>query len=399
MFKGNNKHYFFLLLTFALLVWFEYSTPKQVDWRRTYSKNDKIPFGCNAFFRLLDEDIYKSKIKKQKQTPFNVLLNPSGKKSAYIFINKNLSFSKLDSKYLMQFVEKGNDVLFASSSFYDNSIADTFKIRTSSGYNFDFYGDSTKTYNFNFSNSMLRSKENYTYKKGFDNAFFDLFDTSMVTVLAKERDSAAVFLKASWGMGNFYFISVPDIYTNYFVVNNPSREFAYKTLSYIDAEQIWWDEYYKGSNVNRGSELQFIFSNDSLYTAYLLTFISLIIFMIFAVKRRQRAIQIVEPLPNTTLQFVEVVGSVYYNSKNHKIIAEEKINSFYEFLRNKFLVSNRRMDEESVSRISKLSTIPLDEIKKLFLIIGMVLQQGSITEQELIELNTSIENFHKLNKR
>ena len=57
------------------------------------------------------------------------------------------------------------------------------------------------------------------------------------------------------------------------------------------------------------------------------------------------------------------------------------------------------MDEESVLRVSKLSTVPLDEIKKLFLIIGMVLRQGSMTERELIELNASIENFYKLNKR
>src|SRR3954467_13791232 len=112
MFKGSNKNYLFLLLLFALLVWVEYSSPKPVDWRKTYSKSDKIPFGCNAFFRLLDEDIYKGKMEKQKQTPFNVLLNAREKRSAYVFINQSLSFSKLDAKYLMQFVESDNDVFF-----------------------------------------------------------------------------------------------------------------------------------------------------------------------------------------------------------------------------------------------------------------------------------------------
>jgi hypothetical protein len=121
--------------------------------------------------------------------------------------------------------------------------------------------------------------------------------------------------------------------------------------------------------------------------------------MIFAMKRRQRPIAIVEPLANNTLQFVEVVGSVYYNSHNHKIIAEEKINSLFEFLRAKFFVSSRKADEETLLRISKLSTIPLPEIKDLFLKIGMVWRQASITEQELIELNTAIENFYKQNKR
>ena len=399
MFRGANKNYFVLLLLFVLLVWVEYSTPKPVDWRRTYSKIDKIPFGCNAFFRLLDEDIYKDKMVKQKQTPFHVLLIASQKKSAYVFINSSLSFSKLDAKYLMQFVEAGNDVFFAANSFWDNAIADTFKIRSRGNYYSGVYGDSTKTYNFNFSNPILKAKADYKYKKGFVNSSFVSFDTNRVTVLATYDDTNAVFLRAPMGAGNFYFLSVPDIYTNYFVVNNPNREFAYKTISYINADKILWDEYYKGKEIDRGSPLQFIFSNDSLYTAYLLTLISLIIFMIFAMKRRQRAIAVVEPLPKTTLQFVEVIGSVYYNSKNHKIIAEEKINSFYEFLRAKFLVNSRKMDEETFLRISKLSTVSLGEVKKLFLLTGMVMRQGSITEKELIELNTAIENFHKLNKR
>jgi hypothetical protein len=398
MFKGANRNYLFLLLLFALLVWVEYSIPKPVDWKRTYSKTDKIPYGCNAFFRLLDEDIYEDKIEKQQQTPFNVLLKNPEKKSAYLFINGSLSFSKLDTKYLMQFVEAGNDVFLATGSFWYNTIADTFKIK-SSGYSLDSYGDSSKVHNLNFKNPALRAKTDYKYKKGFDNTYFESFDTSIVTILATSDDTNAIFLRVPMGSGNFYFLSVPDIYTNYFIVNNPNREFAYKTLSYLNADAIWWDEYFKGKEMDRGNTLQFIFGNDSLYTAYLLTLISLIIFMIFAMKRRQRAIAVVDPLPNSTLQFVEVIGSVYYNSRNHKIIAEEKINSFYEFLRAKFLVTSRRMDEETFLRISKLSTIPLEEIKKLFLTIGMVLKQGSITEAELIELNSAIENFHKLNKR
>lgn len=399
MFKSATRNYILLVLLFTLLVWVEYSTPKPVDWRRTYSRSDKIPFGCNAMYRLLDEDICKGKMEKQKQTPFNVLLIAPEKKSAYVFVNSHLSFSKLDSKYLMQFVEEGNDVFLAANNFWDNPVADTFKISSSNGYYTGYYIDSSQTHRFNFTGKALKAKKPYAYKKGFEHAYFDSFDTSKVTVLATSDDTNAVMLRAPMGKGNFYFVSVPDIFTNYFVVNDPNREFAYKTLSYLKAETILWDEYYKGKAIDRGNLLQFIFSNDSLYAAYLLTMISLIIFMIFAMKRRQRAIAIVEPLSNTTLQFVEVVGSVYYNSRNHKIIAEEKLNSFYEFLRSKFLVNSRRMDEETVTRISKLSTIPLDEVKKLFQSINSIMGKSSITEQELVALNEAIENFHKQNKR
>src|SRR5438309_1007256 len=136
MLKGNNKYYLLLLLMFAFLVWVEYSTPKPVDWRRTYSKDDKIPFGCNAFYRLMDEDIFKGRVERQKKTPFTALLSTPEKKTGYIFINNDLPLSKLDCDYLMQFVEKGNDVFMAAGSFYGNGIADTFHIHAD---NFDNY--------------------------------------------------------------------------------------------------------------------------------------------------------------------------------------------------------------------------------------------------------------------
>jgi hypothetical protein len=395
MFKGNNKYYFILLLLFVAMVWIEYNQPKPVDWRRTYTKQDKIPFGCNAFYRLLDEDIFKDKVEVQNQTPFNVLATLPTKKTAYVFINNNLTFSDLDCKYLFDFVNEGNTVFMAANSF-SSLIADTFKIETEYAYN--LFNDSTKKLVLNFYSPALKATKSYIYPKAIDVADFRIFDTTKVTLLAG-TDSTPLFIKAPWGKGNFYFLSVPDIYTNYFVVNGPNREAVYKTLSYIDADVIWWDEYYKSFNMQKGSYFQFIFGNDSLYAAYTLTGIALLIFMIFALKRRQKAIAIIEPLQNTTLQFVEVVGSVYYNSKNHKIIAEEKINSFYELLRVKFSITGRNIDEEAALRISKLSTINLDEIKKLIAMLHYITKQTSITEKELIELNTLIEKFYKQNKR
>ena len=396
MLKGNNTYYFILLLLFSLLVWVEYSAPKPIDWRRTYAKQDKIPFGCNALYRLLDEDIFQNKLEPQSQTAFTVLENLPDRKTAYVFINNRLSFSELDGKYLLDFVKEGNTVLMAANSF-NNLIADTFKIETK--YVYDLFNDTTKKLEFNFCNPGLKAKKNYTYPRSIDVSDFRSFDTSNCTVLATMSDSNAVFIKASWGKGSFYFLSIPDIYSNYFVVNDPNREAAYKTLSYLHTDKIWWDEYYKNFNNKQGSYFQLIFGNDALYAAYSLTGIALLVFMIFGLKRKQKAIPIIEPLQNTTLQFVEVVGSVYYNSKNHKIIAEEKIHSFYEFLRTKFSVTGRSFDEESLVRISKLSTIPLEEIKKLFLLLNRVLTQSSLTEKELIELNAGIEYFYKHNKR
>ena len=155
MFKGNNKYYFILLLLFALMVWMEYNRPQPIDWRRTYANQDKIPFGCNAFYKLLDEDIFKDKVEQKNQTLFNSLENLPNQKATYFFINNNLSFSDLDCKYLFDFVNKGNTVFMAANSF-SGLLADTFKIETA--YNYDFFNDTTKKLELNFCNSNLKPK-------------------------------------------------------------------------------------------------------------------------------------------------------------------------------------------------------------------------------------------------
>ena len=103
-------------------------------------------------------------------------------------------------------------------------------------------------------------------------------------------------------------------------------------------EEIWWDEYYKTANPKNQSPFRFMVYNDSLYTAFWLMVISVLFFMFWGMKRTQRAVPVINPPANSTLEFVEVVGNVYFSAKNHKIIATEKIMFFLEYLRSNFQV-------------------------------------------------------------
>jgi len=121
--------------------------------------------------------------------------------------------------------------------------------------------------------------------------------------------------------------------------------------------------------------------------------------MIFEIKRKQRIIPLIIPHKNTTLEFVEVIGSVYYASKNHKIIAEEKKIVFLEFIRNKFQISTHIFDEAFYGRVCALSGIDRKELKILFETIDKISYKQQISEQELTTLNNLLDTFYKNNKR
>jgi hypothetical protein len=190
-------------------------------------------------------------------------------------------------------------------------------------------------------------------------------------------------------------MSFPDVFGNYFVANHPNRHLAYTLLSLLKNKNLVWDEYYKSTKVNNDSFLKFIIENDSLYAAYLLLFFSLLIYMITEGRRRQRPIPVVEPVSNSTLEFVNVISHVYFNAKNHQSIAIEKIKYFYEEVRKKFNVHTGQINESFISEISELSGIEHKLVKQLFVYCEKIKAASEITEYDLIELNRQISNFNK----
>jgi hypothetical protein len=134
-------------------------------------------------------------------------------------------------------------------------------------------------------------------------------------------------------------------------------------------------------------------------TAYYLLIVSLLIFMIIGIKRKQRIIPVWPPLKNTTLEFVDVVGTLYYQSGNHKNIAGKKINYFLEHIRSRFFIQTSAFDPAFIERISNLSGIEMTKITELFEYITQLSGKSKISQEELILLNKRIEEFHQLNKR
>ena len=397
MFKQNRKYFIVLIVVFAAIVYVQVNAPVPVKWTKTYKSKDKIPFGTKALFDLLDKSVFADRIEIIKENVYKTLDTPLPTKSSTIFINDNIAFDDIESKKLLEYVAAGNKVLFSANNF-SGKIADTLKIKTNLEFSYFIPAKQDSSYSLVYHQGRKDQKV-FSYKDGVTPVYFTSLDTLNSAVIASDMKKNPVFISVKWGKGEFYFVSVPDVFTNYNIVNRPARQFAYITLSYIDSPLIRWDEHYKTFNEHIDSHLQFIFNNDSLYAAYLLTICSILFFMIFNLKRRQRAIPVITPPANSTIEFVNVIGSVYYNSKNHKIIAEEKIAAFLEFIRSRFQVNTRLFDDVFLNRVTSLSGIRRDEIQKLFTLIDKIQFSSAIDEQTLIQLNTEIEKFHEINKR
>ncbi len=395
MFKNNKKFIYIFCGIFALVIAIQFYMPKETNWSRTYLNKNKSPFGCFAIYNLM-QNAYSNSFRTNNQTLYN-LKDLQNKQASLVIVNDNVNFNKNDMRSLFEFLNKGNSVFIAVNSFY-GALADTFHLKTTLDYA-DYFAsvdslikkDGVKIK----LNAANYKKQTFAYSRIATTAYFTSFDTTRFSVLAGFAKDKACFIATTVGKGKLYLMSMPDVFGNYFIVDHPNRQLAYAILSKIKNDELIWDEYYKTYNVTSYSFIKFILESDALYTAYLLIIFILILYMIFEGRRRQRAIPIVAPPVNSTLEFVNVVSHVYYNSKNHQSIAAEKIRYFYELVRRKFHVNTNNINEEFLKEITELSGVEYKLVKQLFTYCEKLKQPVDITENELIELNRQIHNFNK----
>ncbi len=410
MFKENKKYIIVLAVCFTALILLQLYSPKPINWSLSYIKSAKIPYGTSALYKMLTEIFPGQNITEAGLPAYNTLKATNYNNYNYIIINTVCEPDTLDTRELLRFAARGNNV-FIAANYFGGKLADTLKLKTDNYIDLStiskYKNDSTTlsdvyktqdTVKTNFTNPQLRQSGYYIYNKGFDGTYLSSFDTIKSDVLGKNLNDKINFIKINVGKGHIFINTLPEAFSNYHFVGT-NYTYVYKALSYLPNQSTIWDEYYKAGNDKSGSPLRVIFNNPLLLKAYYLLIISLILFMIFGAKRKQRIIPVVEPYKNTTLQFIDIVGTLYYQTGNHKNIADKKISYFLEYIRTSFQVKTIIYDEAFITKIANLSGIEYQQIHNLFYYFTDLSIKQTITEEELLKLNAMIENFHKQSKR
>jgi hypothetical protein len=407
MLKENRKYIFFLILCMGILVFLQVITPKPVNWKMSYMKKDRIPYGTAALHQVLPFLFPNATITSSELPIYNSLNNKDYNRTNYIFINNEFSPDALDTRELLKFVRKGNTV-FISANYASVELKDTLKFKLSSFFDEELYANNIVSkkgmygwqnqVKVNLYNPVLKDTMGYVSKIR-DNTYFSSFDTATTTVLGYIGRKRINFIKLPFGKGNFFIHTTPELFTNYNFVDKKRSAYAAKVFSYLPVQQVLWDEYFKSGKIKNTNPLRVIMEHKALSTAYFVLLISVLLFILVGIKRKQRLIPIVEPWRNTTLEFVDTIGTLYYQQGSHKEIAEKQVNYFLSFLRSSFRMITTEYDDVFITRLSERSGIERDKIKNLFNYISYLKAKKNIHEQELLQLNNMIEDFYRLNKR
>ncbi len=403
------------LVALLLVLYFMVQSSKTVkgrnmSWSPSFSNQHDRPFGTQLIFDRLRDIFPESEIQTiQKSTYLSLSDTFFWEETAYIVINNSFQIDRVDTDKLLEFVDEGNHALIAAESF-SPFLADSlgFSGRTSflsfSRIRAEEEADSNRS---NFFDPSLADSAGYNFFASNMKSFFSQLDSNRTEVLAYNNEGFANLIRIPWGDGSFVLCSAPYLLTNYHLLYNNHHDFIAKTFSLIPPESnILWDEYYKvefqrslATQGGGSGDLSYILGEPELAWAWYLGLFSLILFVFIERKRKQRIIPIVKPHPNLTVDFVQTIGRLYFQSQNHKNIAEKKIKVFLEYIRSRYFLKTHQIDLDFVHSLSGKSNIDEGDLRALFNLILKVKKQPSITEERLVELNQMIDDFYERSPR
>jgi hypothetical protein len=369
----------------------QYYKPKVTDWKTTYLKEDKIPFGLYILHKQMHSILPGAKVQINNKPVYNTLKDKEYKKSSYLLIASRLKLDALDFKELVKFMNRGNHVFIAATDPGEVLRKELkLEIRSRSG----LMQKSAEV--LNFVNPVLTNDKGYLFDKGIGGAYFNRYDSSKATILGRNSNADANFLKFNFGSGALYILPDPNIFTNYSLLRPDGATYAAKALSYLPHSQtlIWEELYTRGNTANR-SILRVIFKHDELRWAYFVSLIALVVFVVFEMKRRQRIIPEIRPVKNTTMDFVKVVAKVYYQQGDNSDIARKKISYFYDYLRTNYRINTTLPETELVAALQTRSIATTETLQNLFASIAIVNHYAHVSDKQLIALNENMEEFYK----
>ena len=385
-----------LVLLFVGAIAIEFSKPKPINWTRTFNETHTIPYGTFVMYNELPNIFPKSKVQDVTVSPYEYFDDYYSREDStyltagnYMLIDDYAEVDDVSAQELVDFASHGNTI-FMSSNYLPQKFLDTLGIELEN--DFDFTGEAQ----FSLANPSFKN-DSITIDRGLSNIYFSKLDSTKTTVLGYQKFNETErinFIKVNHEFGNVYLHLQPMAFTNFSLLKKDNKKYAAAILSYLPDSNIFYDSRNKKRTELGNSPLRFILSQPALKWTWILGLVSLIIFIFFNAKRKQRIVKIIKPLENSTIAFIKTIGNLYYETKDHNNLIDKKITFFLESIRRKYYLDTQLLDEKFVKNLALKSGKEQRKTQKTINLIVHLKAKQVCNEDDLKNLNKTIEDFY-----
>lgn len=424
----NRRYLLLFLLGITALVLLAFlfrikEAPNTIDWKEHYKEEKSAPYGTYLIQELLKSRVAEAGFRVLKDS-LPAQLQGSDTSSSYVFVGEALYIDSTDVNALLNFVSRGNVAFISSKTIPHNLMFHLYYYECDEYYWNDYYAIYDTLVYFNFYHPALKRTPAFPYQYLFrnevksypwyyiDNLYF-CDEEEGLTPLGTIQDTLINFARVSFGSGYFYLHTNPIAFSNVQLLDQEGLAYTDRIFSHLPEEgTIYWDSHsrapeWMGRRMNdrynydyerqfsSESPLQYILDHAALAWAWYLLLSLGVLYLLFRAKRRQKAIPVLDPNTNTSLAFLSAISRLYFLQNNHKQLALQQMKLFQSFVRDKYGLHIRDMDENSAQRLSLKSEITPVHIQKITRLHENISTSSYVSDNTLMDFHQLLAYFYK----
>ncbi len=384
-----NKFIFFFLVILGFIYFIESNRKPPINWNESYSNVDKAPYGLYVLDQEIDSLLSENTIERTEENMYHFFryknydtLQPS----STISIKGYSYIDEYSLNELIEYIAEGNTALIFQNNFsgIEGLTTQTIPLRFEDDFDID-----TAELSFSLTNKNLTTYSFIPKNPNF--IYFNLSDSmrESVEILGYSTINGEKYpnlIRIPEGKGSLILGTEPIIFTNYNLLKSNNHlyiadVFSYlpKGKTYLSVTKLTDNDKYESRSI-----LRFILNNPALKWMWYFFLITLVVFIFFTAKRKQRVIPIIKPLPNTTVDFTKTVSNLYLQNKDYADLINKSIIYTLENIRRKYWIDTTKLDEQFILSLHAKTGKDKQDIKQFVSLVEQFRTSPNYASEELL---------------
>ena len=382
-------------------------------WSATLDSKSNQPYGLAVIKKLIESSYSGTRTTNEKEPIHKLLAGKKFKNTDYVLIGQGIYLDERDVEALKDFLADGNNVFIATLEPPKNLVEAVYANTCDDAeFSYDYTVDSVARANFYHPGLHRDHDYEFRFRMGADDYpyFWHSLNPSVLcdstvgfSSLGYQRTDHVNFLRITYGAGDgdLYLHTVPLMFTNYFMAKPDNMEYASNVFAHLSGENLIWDEVSKVpfSDLDNpyDSPLYYVMQQPALKYAWWMLLAGAILYIIFASKRTQRIIPVLEPKTNTSLEFLNVISSLHFQNPDHLDIARKKMKYFLYFIRARYGINTQTFTQDHVKRLADKAKVDVADVQAILDRYKTIESYATFNEEpdRLVALYQAIEKFYK----
>lgn len=402
-------------LSIIVLIWvlsiFMQQKPSRFMWTKTYKDSKIEPYDFGVFKRLITQ---RSGKLVEAEDDLSLTLKENEEVTSYLFVGRNCYLRKTEVEQLLSLAVEGKQVVVISEGFPDTLLKALS------------YGPRLlKTTVINESRvgvkslhpSPLYDSFSFAYREhqdiGKNLTDWHIIDESEHWMIYGDSGSMPYkrlstingYLNAATfkhGKGSVTIHTSPMLLSNLAMQTEQGFLMASELMSGVDLTCVVYDvgsreQKADAAEIRRSSDspLSYLLAQPAFRWAWYVFLGTVLAFFVFKVKRKQRIIPVIGQKQNTTVDFINVLGALYYQTADYGKMAQTRMQVFLYFVRHKLGIPTQEINEAIIHNIAIRAEVDVSIVQGIFQYYSK-LQPTQTSPEQLMELHRRIEQFYQL---